>query len=46
MGWHKWIGRKGIAIAIDRFGASAPIDDLARVYGFTKEAIVKRVLSE
>ena len=24
MGWHKFIGRDGIAIGIDRFGASAP----------------------
>jgi transketolase len=24
MGWYKYIGRDGIAIGIDRFGASAP----------------------
>jgi transketolase len=24
MGWWKYIGREGIAIGIDRFGASAP----------------------
>ncbi len=45
-GWHKWIGRKGIAISIDRFGASAPMEALAKEYGFTKEAILKRLINE
>lgn len=44
-GWHKWIGSDGIAIAIDRYGESAPIKELALHFGFTKEAIIKRLLS-
>jgi transketolase len=24
LGWHRWVGDRGIALGIDRFGASAP----------------------
>jgi len=34
-GWHRWIGDRGIAIGIDRFGLSAPMADIARRLGFT-----------
>jgi len=44
LGWHKWIGTKGIAVAIDRFGASAPIDDLQKEFGFNVDAILERLL--
>lgn len=43
-GWHKYIGREGIAISIDHFGASAPMADLAQEFGFTVDAIVERLL--
>lgn len=43
-GWHKYIGRDGIAISIDGFGASAPAKALAEVYGFTVESILERIL--
>lgn len=43
-GWHKYIGREGIAICIDTFGASAPYKDLAKEYGFTVDAILERIL--
>lgn len=43
-GWHKYIGIDGIAISIDKFGASAPMQQLAKEYGFTVEAILKRIL--
>lgn len=42
-GWHKYIGRDGIAISIETFGASAPAKDLAEAYGFTVNAILKRI---
>ena len=45
LGWHKYIGRKGIAICLDRFGASAPASVLAKEYGFTVEDILERILS-
>lgn len=44
MGWHKYIGREGIAISIDTFGASAPASELAREFGFTVESILERIL--
>jgi transketolase len=39
-GWREWIGDHGIAIGIDRFGASAPADELFEQFGFTASAIV------
>lgn len=43
-GWHKYIGRDGIAICMHGFGASAPAKDLAVEFGFTVEAILKKIL--
>jgi transketolase len=43
-GWSKWIGRKGISISIDTFGASAPQSDLAAEFGFTVDSILNRLL--
>ena len=40
------VGRKGLVYGIDHFGASAPAADLARLFGFTAEALAKRVLEE
>jgi transketolase len=42
-GWERWIGDRGIAIGIDRFGASAPGEVNLREFGFTPERIVKAV---
>jgi transketolase len=44
LGWHKYIGRGGIAIAMDRYGASAPAKMLAQEFGFTVEAVLERIL--
>jgi transketolase len=44
LGWHKYIGREGIAICVERFGASAPASALAKEYGFTVEDILERIL--
>jgi len=44
LGWHKYIGRNGISICIERFGASAPASVLAKEYGFTVEDILERIL--
>lgn len=43
-GWHKYIGLDGIAISMDRFGASAPHRELAKEFGFTVESILERLL--
>jgi transketolase len=45
LGWERYIGRNGLAVGIDRFGASAPAEDLFSTFGFTAEAIVPRVLA-
>ncbi len=44
-GWTKWIGREGISICLEDFGASAPQSDLASEFGFTVDAILHRLLS-
>lgn len=44
LGWHKYIGIDGIAISMDRFGASAPYKELAKEFGFTVESILERIL--
>lgn len=41
-GWERFIGSGGKSLGIDRFGASAPAEDLAAHFGFT----VDRVLEE
>lgn len=43
-GWHKYIGRKGITISMEDFGASAPYKALQKAFGFTVEDILERIL--
>ncbi|HEX6377238.1 MAG TPA: transketolase [Allosphingosinicella sp.] len=45
MGWERYLGPRGLAVGLDRFGASAPAEDLFKRFGFTVEAIVPRILS-
>lgn len=44
MGWHKYIGREGIAICMKTFGLSAPYKALAKEFGFTVDAILEKIL--
>jgi len=37
------VGREGLVYGIDRFGASAPYQKLAEYFGFTPDALAKRV---
>jgi transketolase len=41
LGWERYVGHKGIAIGIDRFGASAPYQHIYREYGLTAEKVVE-----
>src|SRR5262245_50958321 len=41
-GWHKYVGPAGDTLTVDRFGASAPAEDVFRDYGFTVENVVRR----
>jgi transketolase len=45
IGWERYIGRSGLAVGLDRFGASAPAGDLFKRFGFTAEAIVPRIVA-
>lgn len=39
-GWHKYVGTGGIAIGLDRFGASAPYEVIYEKLGLTPQAVV------
>ena len=45
LGWERYVGPGGLAIGLDRFGASAPAEDLFKRFGFTAEAIVPRIVA-
>jgi transketolase len=40
LGWSQYIGPTGIVVGMHRFGASAPIKDLQKKFGFTTENVV------
>lgn len=42
-GWGKYVGLDGISIGIDTFGASAPAKFLFEKFGFTEDAIYKKI---
>jgi transketolase len=41
LGWARYAGTKGRIIGMHTFGASAPLKDLQKKFGFNSEAIVK-----
>jgi transketolase len=43
-GWHRYVGLDGDVIGIDTYGASAPIKDVMKEFGFTTENVVARAL--
>ena len=45
-GWERYTGTDGINIGIDRFGASAPADELFEKFGFTVDAIVPQITNK
>lgn len=42
-GWERWLGVDGRAVALDRFGASAPAEVLFEQFGFTVDHVVETV---
>lgn len=46
LGWYKYIGPHGIAIAMDRFGYSGAPEDVSEACGFTVDHILQRILSQ
>jgi len=43
IGWYRLVGRNGLAMGIDDFGASAPFEVLAEKFGFTPAAVSDRI---
>jgi len=41
LGWDRYVGPAGKIIGMHRFGASAPIKDLLKKFGFTVEKVVE-----
>ena len=45
-GWAKYVGATGHSIGMRSFGASAPLRDLARKFGFTSEHVVAAAMQQ
>jgi len=44
-GWHRYVGRTGEVIALERFGASAPYKVLYEKFGLTVDRVVRKALA-
>jgi transketolase len=40
-GWKEWVGEEGKVLGIDRFGASAPYEEIYEHYGLTSDKVVE-----
>jgi transketolase len=40
LGWARYVGTAGITLGMETFGASAPLQELQKKFGFTPETIV------
>jgi len=45
LAWYRYVGADGIAIGVDKFGASAPYQRIYAEYGLTAEAVVSAARS-
>ncbi len=43
-GWRRWAGDEGAILGVDRYGASAPGEEILRNYGFTPEHVAAAAL--
>jgi transketolase len=39
-GWERYVGQRGQALGMKTFGASAPLKELQKKFGFTPEHVV------
>jgi transketolase len=46
LGWSKYVGDRGFAFGIDRFGTSAPYAAVAKAYGFTPDNVADLALTK
>ena len=44
-GWYKYVGLNGAVVGLDRFGESAPAEQLFEHFGFTVENLIQTVKS-
>ncbi len=44
LGWRKWAGDEGAIIGLERYGASAPGDEILKRLGFTAERVTAEAL--
>ena len=42
MGWHRYVGSDGIIIGMKTFGASAPLKELAKKFGFSTAHVLEQ----
>ena len=42
-GWHRWVGSAGVVVGMKTFGASAPLKELQKKFGFTPDNVVAAV---
>lgn len=42
IGWHKWLGFRGLAIGVDGYGLSAPAGQVYEHFGLTYEKVLAR----
>jgi transketolase len=43
LGWQKFVGRNGLIISQETYGASAPESDMAECFGFTGEKVLIKI---
>ena len=41
LGWDRYVGPQGRIVAMHTFGASAPLAEVQRKFGFTPEGVVE-----
>ena len=41
LGWERWVGDEGVVIGLERFGASAPYEEIYRHLGLTVDRIIQ-----
>jgi len=46
LGWAKYVGDRGFAFGIDKFGTSAPAAAIAKAYGFTPDNLADLALQK
>jgi len=44
-GWERYVGDRGGVLGVDRYGASAPGDEVMARYGFTVDEVCRRALA-